>query len=323
MHLGNVFAALMSWLSARLQGGEWLLRIEDLDPQRSKREYAEQLQEDLHRLGLDWDEGGLEDTGGAGPYRQSLRGEIYGEALRRLEATGLTYPCHCTRADLRATQAPHASDGRVIYPGTCRPSPHRTPDDRSEKKTGPAAVRLIVPDQEMVFDDRLFGPQRGNLATDCGDFVLRRADGAWAYQLAVVVDDIAMGVTEVVRGCDLMASTFQQLYLYRLFGAEPPAYMHIPLICNAAGQRLSKRDASLSLDELLRVSTPEAVIGRLAHISGLSPTPAPLSTSSLLDYLIEKLEHHEKIPIPCRRHIIIDPRRDGGSAACRQMALPA
>lgn len=318
MHLGNVFAALMSWLSARLQGGEWLLRIEDLDPQRSRPEYAEQLQEDLLRLGLVWDEGPTVGIpSGFRPrhslYQQSLRGEIYEEALRRLEATGLTYPCHCTRADLRATQAPHASDGRIIYPGTCRPSPDRAPIEMRGKE-GAAAVRLMVPDEEMTFEDRLFGEQRGNLAKDCGDFVLRRADGAWAYQLAVVVDDIAMGVTEVVRGCDLIDSTFQQLYLYRLFGAEPPRYMHIPLLCNAAGQRLSKRDSSLSLEHLFRTETPKAIIGRLARIAGLRPNPEPISANSLLAYLTENIKHHEKIHIPAVHDIIVDPDFGGGTA---------
>lgn len=279
MHLGNVFAALLSWLAAKSEGGKWLLRIEDLDPQRSRRDYALLIEDDLRWLGLHWDEGGLDAEGPAAPYAQSLRSDIYTRRLSLLHATGLTYPCRCTRADLRATQAPHAADGRVIYTGRCRPDDivPLPPDAFRE-----AAVRLRVPDGEMTFTDLLFGPQSGNLAAECGDFVLRRADGAWAYQLAVVADDIDMGVTQVTRGADLLPSTFQQLYLYRLFSAAPPTYLHIPLLCNDAGQRLSKRDGSLSLDALRSRCAPTEIIGALAAAAGLRPDATPCTAASLL-----------------------------------------
>ncbi|MDE6796044.1 MAG: tRNA glutamyl-Q(34) synthetase GluQRS [Muribaculaceae bacterium] len=282
MHLGNVFAALISWLSVKKQDGKWVLRIEDLDPQRSRLEYARLIEDDLHWLGLDWDEGGLDDSGPNPPYRQSLSGEIYEEALRKLKETGLTYPCYCTRADIMATQAPHESDGRVVYSGKCRPLElggmlTTPPEGKSER-----ATRLIVPDETIHFTDRLYGPQAVNLAEHCGDFILRRADGAWAYQLAVVVDDARMGITEVVRGSDLLLSSAQQIYLYRLLGLPVPEFAHVPLICNDAGQRLSKRDRSMSMEEVRKVAEPSHVIGQLAHLAGLLPAPFPISAQGLL-----------------------------------------
>lgn len=284
MHLGNIFTALLSWLSARQSGGKWILRIEDLDPQRSKPDYARQIEDDLLWLGLDWDEGGLDDRGLNGPYRQSRRGEIYSDYLERLNRTGLTYPCTCTRADIMATQAPHQSDGRIIYQGTCRPDGF--PDGKAAPfPDRPYTTRLYVPDETITFPDRIFGSQSSNLAHDCGDFVIRRADGAWAYQLAVVVDDALMGVTEVVRGCDLLLSTAQQLYLYRLLGLEAPRYVHLPLLCNSAGQRLSKRDSSLSMEELRRHHSPEEIVGRIAWLAGLTETERPSTPTELLGLL--------------------------------------
>lgn len=279
MHLGNIFTALISWLSVKSKGGRWVLRIEDLDPQRSKPEHSRLIEEDLAWLGLIHDEGGLDDRGPAGPYSQSKRHDIYREYLSRLKATGLTYPCTCTRADILATQAPHQSDGRVIYGGRCRPAtlPSFTPEPAS-----PHATRLFVPDREIEFTDGLCGPQKVNLATHCGDFILQRADGAWAYQLAVVVDDALMGITEVVRGDDLLLSTGQQLYLYELLHLTPPAYAHVPLVCNEEGRRLSKRDKSMSMEELRKRHTPGSLLGLLAHMAGLIPQPDPVTLPALL-----------------------------------------
>lgn len=283
MHLGNVYTAVMSWLSAKSRGGRWILRIEDLDPQRSKPEHARMIEEDLRWLGLEWDEGGLENRGPNGPYLQSLRDEIYAEGLRRLEATGLTYRCRCRRTDILATQAPHESDGRVIYKGTCRPpqlgGTAEIPADI------PAATRLYVPDKTITFTDRYCGEQNVNLAERCGDFILRRADGAWAYQLAVVMDDALMGVTEVVRGNDLLLSAAQQIYLYELLGYPVPEFAHLPLICNDQGVRLSKRDSSLSMKALRSTHTPEQLLGRIAALAGLQPDPSPTTLNELLDKL--------------------------------------
>lgn len=279
MHLGNIFAALMSWLSARRRGLRWVLRIEDLDPQRSRHDYARLIEDDLHWLGLDWDEGGIDATGPRGPYCQSLRSDIYAAHLERLKATGLIYPCTCRRADILATQAPHQSDGRIVYAGTCRPAVLPAP---LVEPTQPHSLRICVPDKAITFTDRNFGPQSVNLARHCGDFVLRRSDGAWAYQLAVVVDDALMGITEVVRGQDLLLSTAQQIYLQQLLGLPTPEYAHIPLLRNQAGQRLSKRDGALSMDALRRLHTPAQLIGRLAALAGLRPDSTPCRPADLL-----------------------------------------
>lgn len=283
MHLGNLFSALMSWLSVRKAGGRWVLRIEDLDPQRSKLEYARLIENDLDWLGLDWDEGGVDGTGDCGPYCQSQRGKIYEEYLRRLEETGFTYPCTCTRADILATQAPHQSDGRVIYGGRCRPARMPQPGRRVDEGMPPHATRLFVPDEAICYDDRVYGEQKVNLATECGDFILRRADGAWAYQLAVVVDDALMGITEVVRGNDLLLSAAQQIYLYRLLGFDAPAYAHLPLLCNDSMRRLSKRDSSLSVAELRRNCSAEEITGRLASLAGLIDRPEPCRPADLIE----------------------------------------
>ena len=256
MHLGNVFSALLAWLSVQSQGGEMVLRIEDLDPDRCRPEYAEILKEDLRWLGLDWDR---EQT------PQSLRTEAYAEAFRQLERQGLVYPCYCTRGELHAASAPHASDGRVLYAGTCR---NLTPAQRAEKTKAPA-WRLAVPDRDYGVTDGLQGPFSENLAADCGDFIIRRADGVYAYQLAVVVDDAAGGVTQVVRGMDLLDSTPRQLYLYERLGLTPPEFYHVPLLLSADGRRLSKRDRDLDLGCLRQSHTPEQILGRLAFLAGL------------------------------------------------------
>ncbi|MBD5263156.1 MAG: tRNA glutamyl-Q(34) synthetase GluQRS [Bacteroides sp.] len=278
MHMGNIYTALLSWLSVRSRGGRWILRIEDLDPQRSKSEHALMIEDDLRWLGLEWDEGGLDGVGPNGPYVQSLRHHLYEDALQKLKATGLCYPCTCTRADILATQAPHESDGRVVYKGTCRPPVMPSPyiDRRG------SAVRLMVPDEDISFTDRIKGQQTVNLARHCGDFIVRRGDGAWSYQLAVVVDDALMGVTEVMRGDDLLLSAAQQIYLYRLLGFDPPQFAHVPLVCNEQGIRLSKRDRSLSMEYLRQHHTPEEVLGMAAHRARLIPTPSPVSLSELL-----------------------------------------
>lgn len=297
MHLGNIFTALMSWLSVKSRGGKWVLRIEDLDPQRSRLEHARLVEDDLIWLGLEWDEGGLDDRGPLGPYRQSLRSEIYNHYLQRLVATGLTYACRCRRADILATQAPHQSDGRVIYRGTCRPahlaslgSFHSLDDFLSalpmcsdcHAPSAPGAVRLYAPDCTVRFTDNVYGPQMSNLACDCGDFIVRRADGAWAYQLAVVVDDALMGITEVMRGNDLLLSSAQQIYLFRLLGFREPRFAHLPLVCNRQGVRLSKRDLSVSMEHLRRHHSPEEVLGITAHLAGLKSDPSPVELSTLL-----------------------------------------
>ncbi len=284
MHLGNIFSALLSWLSVKSRGGKWVLRIEDLDPQRSRLEYARQIEDDLLWLGLEWDEGGLDGKGPSAPYRQSLRYPAYEAALRKLSDLGLTYDCRCTRAEIMATQAPHESDGRSVYAGTCRP-PRLGGESLSARRLlmPVRATRLYVPDQTIHFSDRTYGPQSVNLADHCGDFVVRRADGAWAYQLAVVVDDADMGITEVVRGSDLLLSSAQQIYLHTLLGSPIPEYAHVPLLCNGSGCRLSKRDSSLSMEEMRRHHSPGEIIGLLACLAGLVPAGESLRPDDLIE----------------------------------------
>lgn len=263
--MGNVFSALLSWLSAKSQGGQWLLRIEDIDPGRSRQAFADQLMRDLEWLGLEWD---------GTPVYQSQRSDIYQHYFDQLKEQGLTYPCYCTRADILATQAPHESDGRVVYQGTCRHLPPR-PDVA-------AATRLIVPDRDIACTDGHYGTFSVNLASQVGDFIIRRKDGAWAYQLAVVIDDALMGINEVVRGRDLLLSSPQQIYVAQLLGFTPPHFTHLPLLCNEAGQRLSKRDQSLDLGHLREHYTSDQLIGRLAFWAGLQPQPTPITAQHLI-----------------------------------------
>lgn len=278
MHLGNVYSAVVSWLSARSQNGEWLLRIEDLDRQRCKREYAAQLEDDLRWLGLCWDEGG--STGGrSGPYFQSERSELYQRELAKLMQQNLLYPCYCTRADIMASSAPHLTDGIVVYSGHCR---NLSSAQRAEfDKIREPAVRMIVPDAECTFTDIHYGPQHCNLARDCGDFVVRRADGNFAYQLAVVTDDALMGVTEVVRGCDLLPSTHQQIYLYKQLGYRVPQFAHLPLLMSEDGNRLAKRDKGTDMGTLRQNNTPQQLLGKIAFLAGIIDKSASISLHEL------------------------------------------
>ena len=270
LHLGNVLCAMLAYLSARHEGGRFLLRIEDLDVPRCPRHLARQAIEDLTWLGFTWDEA---------PLIQSERSAIYEQALKRLEDQGLIYPCFCTRAQLHATFAPNLGDTQVVYPGTCA---RLMPQEASERaKLRAPALRLRVPDEEIAFTDGLCGSQRENLARDCGDFVLRRSDGLFGYQLAVVVDDALSGVNQVVRGRDILSATPRQIYLLRLLGHPEPAYFHIPLLMDAEGRRLAKRDRDLDLTALAKRFAPEEIIGLLAFAAGLQDEPRPAALDAL------------------------------------------
>ena len=268
MHLGNVFAAILSWLSPKSKGGGWILRMEDLDTLRTKAEYAEVLREDLQWLGLHWDE----ETAA-----QSTRSAVYDRYFEELREKNLLFPCYCTRSQLHNVNAPHLSDGTYVYAGTCR---DLTPAQRAEKKRDPS-WRVMVPDREYALCDLVQGDYRENLLTDCGDFVVRRADGIYVYQLAVTVDDGESGVTEVVRGWDLLGSAPRQMYLQELFGFEHPRYAHIPMLMAPEGRRLSKRDQDLDMGALRSRLKPEQLIGVLAHAAGLTETAAPISAKEL------------------------------------------
>lgn len=291
LHLGNIFCCLLAWLSIRQRGGRVVLRVEDLDIARCPRRYACRMEEDLRRLGLDWDEGpGAGGSGGL--YYQSERIGYYQAALDRLTEMGLVYPCFCTRAELHAASAPHREDGQTVYPGTCR---RLTEAEAAERSRGrPPALRLRVPEEEIAFTDGHMGPYRENLAQECGDFLLRRSDGIFAYQLAVVVDDAAMGITEVVRGADLLASTPRQLLLYRLLELPEPEFRHIPLLLAPDGRRLSKRDAAAGLWD----RPPEEILGKLSYLGGFNPAAAPRTAASLLaDFSWDRVPR-EDIRIP-------------------------
>lgn len=333
MHLGNVFSSLLAWLSVRSQGGKLVLRIEDLDDRARSGPWDALLMDDLRWLGLDWDEG---------PYYQTDRIDLYADAVRQLDDKGLVYPCFCTRAELHAASAPHASDGTPVYAGTCRGLTAAEVAARS--KARPPALRLKVPPVQgiassrgpfesdapeskhskteladfgnsmpreltfgdcsergvrgatasrsaaggyagvMHFEDRTYGPQREVLAEECGDFLVRRSDGVYAYQLAVVVDDADMGVNEVVRGCDLLGSTARQMYLQDLLGYAHPSYAHVPLLVAPDGRRLSKRDRDCDMGVLREhFGTPGALLGRLAYVAGLVPSPEPRTADKLVD----------------------------------------
>ena len=268
MHLGNVFAALVAWLSVRSRGGEMVLRMEDLDTQRTSGEFAEILRQDLAWLGLDYDR----ET-----PPQSRRGPVYDRYFEKLRDLGLIYPCYCTRSQLHSVNAPHLSDGTYVYTGTCR---DLTQEQRAAFDRKPA-WRVMVPDQVWEVNDLVQGRFQMNLATDCGDMVVRRADGVYVYQLAVTVDDGEAGVTEVVRGMDLLSSAPRQMYLQELFGFPQPVYGHVPMLLAPDGRRLSKRDRDLDLGELRKRVAPEKLIGTLAFAAGLIDRSEPVSAREL------------------------------------------
>jgi glutamyl-tRNA synthetase len=283
MHLGNVWTALLAWLAARHFGGGMILRIEDLDPDRSRPDYASQIITDLHWLGLDWDEG--PDIGGRyGPYTQDERRDLYDQAIRKLTEQGLIYPCFCSRAELHASSAlaPHAGETEWRYPGTCR----RLREQERQVRLGQGRrplQRIAVPNRIFSFVDHIQGRYRQNLRTVSGDFVVQRSDGVHAYQLAVVVDDALMAVTQVVRGADLLGSTPRQLFLYEALGLTPPSFAHVPLLCGQDGQRLSKRHQALSLAALRQQgSSPERIVGYLAWRAGLIDRNEPVAASDLI-----------------------------------------
>ena len=281
MHLGNVFAALMAWLSVKSKQGAMVLRMEDLDTQRTSDAFAQVLREDLQWLGLTWD---IETT------QQSKQGVVYDQYLQILQDKGLVYPCFCTRSQLHNVNAPHAADGTYIYDGRCRNLSRE--EQAAFGRVG--ALRVIVPEEEYVVQDLCFGQFRQNLAKDCGDFVVRRADGVHVYQLAVTVDDGLAGVTEVVRGVDLLGSAPRQMYLQDLLGFSHPTYGHVPLLLAPDGRRLSKRDQDLDLGEIRKRLTPYQLLGLLGHTAGLLDKNDPISLEELTkEFAWEKIKKQD------------------------------
>lgn len=281
LHIGNAFSALAAWLQIRQSGGEFLLRIEDIDKPRSRPAFAEQQQDDLLWLGIDWDEG-PRIGGPFAPYEQSKREHRYETALDVLREKGRIYPCYCSRSELASiASAPHglSSEG-PSYPGLCR---HLTAEERAgkaEKKT--PSLRFIMPAEAIAFQDGV----RGLTSFDgdaLGDFIVKRADGIFSYQLAVTVDDAAMGITDVLRGADLLDSTPRQLALYEALGLTPPTFSHVPLIADEHGERLSKRDKSLTLASLRGSGVaPERLVGAIAYAAGWTERLEPLAAHELV-----------------------------------------
>ena len=271
MHLGNLWACLLAWLAARSAGGRMVLRLEDLDPDRCRPEYCDQILRDLEWLGLDWD---------GAPVYQSRRTEAYAAAFQALANQGLLYPCFCTRAQRLAASAPHRSDGEAVYDGRCRRLSEA--ERRELAQVRAPAWRASVPEQTISFCDLLQGFYQEELSRDCGDFILRRSDGVYAYQLAVVVDDGEMGVTQVVRGSDLLDSTPRQLWLQDQLDLPHPEYGHVPLLLSPSGKRLAKRDRDQELGALQERYTARELVGRLAHLAGLLPEPAPAAPQELI-----------------------------------------
>lgn len=265
LHLGNARTFLLNWLHVRAAGGTLLLRIDDLDGPRVKRGAADAALDDLRWLGLDWDEGPA-----APVLVQSERAEVYDTAARRLADAGLAYPCVCTRSEVEsAASAPHGPEG-ARYPGTCR-GRWRSVEQAARATGRPAALRFAVPPGPVAFEDLLFGPQAPVPADETGDFVVRKANGTAAYQLATVVDDAATGVDLVVRGADLLPSTARQILLQRALGLPQPAYLHLPLVVGPDGRRLAKRHGDTSLATLRALGwPPDRLTGFLAWTAGFA-----------------------------------------------------
>jgi glutamyl-tRNA synthetase len=289
LHLGNARTALYTWLSVRSRGGTLVWRLEDLDPPRILPGAAAAAEEDLRWLGLDWDEG--PGPGGPfAPYVQSRRYAFYEAALDKLAAAGRLFPCRLSRQDLErlVSSAPHGPEASP-YPRELRPRelPANWLDDL--RRAGPkadAAIRFKVADgEEVAFTDRVFGERRERVDLAVGDFVLKRRDGLWAYQLAVVADDLAMEIGEVVRGRDLLDSTARQIQLIEALGGRRPEYAHLPLVLNADGEKLSKRDRALTLGSLREAGvSPRRLSGYLAFTLGLLDQPRELSPAELLPF---------------------------------------
>lgn len=286
-HVGNARTYLLAWLSVRSQFGKLILRMEDIDSPRIKPGAAQQALDDLHWLGLDWDEG--PDVGGPhSPYVQTQRLALYEAAFEQLKQADRVYPCTCTRSDIAAAaSAPHAGQEGPPYPGTCA---HRSVADAAGLDR-PFAWRFRVSSQERIFHDRVVGEQRCNVAQALGDFAVVKSDGTPAYQLAVVVDDHAMGITEVLRGDDLLPSAFRQLELYEFFGWQPPAFAHVPLVLGTDGRRLAKRHGDTRLATFREQGhRPEPLIGWLSWSCGLRSSHLPCSARELLnDFHLSRL----------------------------------
>ena len=291
MHMGNLLAMLLAWLDIRARNGRLIFRMEDLDPARSKQAYIDALASDLRWLGLDWDEGYP-----APGYSQSERTDIYQDCFSRLQRMDLVYPCFCTRADrLAAASAPHPGETDTDRSCPCRRLSRARVKALMDAGQRPA-WKVRVPDLDVTVQDGHYGPLTRNLRRDDGDFIVRRRDGVFAYQLAVSVDDMLMGVTRVVRGRDLLSSAPRQAWLIGVLGGTPPAYCHAPLLTAGQG-KLSKRLGSMSTQAFRQELSPEALVGRLAHLCGLTDTDEPAAPAALIPVFSWDRVKTEDIPV--------------------------
>ena len=275
IHLGNIFSFLITWADARSKGNRVIFRMDDLDERCKNKEAQNTLISDLKWLGIEWD--------GIIVY-QSERVKIYEEAFNHLKKKNMLYPCFCSRADIHAASAPHASDGTPIYSGKCK---HLDPSQVEHlKESKKFSYRISVPDLNVTIHDEIFGDFNQNLENDCGDFIVRRSDGVFAYQLTSTIDDIEMGITRIVRGCDLLPSTPRQVWLANVINASPQTqikYAHLPMLINEKGQRLAKRDKSLDLGFMKQEGFSAAKIrGIIAKLAGFINDDADLSTEEFL-----------------------------------------
>ena len=303
LHMGNLRTALLAWLFARSANGQFVLRIEDLDRPRVRPEATQRMLYDLRWLGLDWDEG--PDCGGPyAPYTQSERVDIYTHYLERLQAQNKVYPCYCSRAEVaQAASVPQqGSEDGPRYPGTCR-SLTVAQRQQYEARGRRPALRFRVDDSRVVhFDDAVVGPVTQQVQQTVGDFIVRRSDGIFSYQFAVVVDDALMHINQVVRGSDLLTSTARQILLYEALGFSIPMFAHVPLLVDEQGKRLSKRSQSMGLDPLREQgATPEQIVGQLAASSGLVEVGVQLSTKELLNANFTK--HHTSSTLIARQFL--------------------
>jgi glutamyl-tRNA synthetase len=287
--LGSAWTALASWVVARRASGTCVLRFENLDTSRVVAGAYARIQDDLRWLGLDWD---------GDPVHQSERVDLYRRTVEQLAAAGWVYPCDCSRAEIaRAPSAPHPGE-ESVYPGLCR---DRDPN-RAMKR--PPALRLRIPETAVVsFEDGIAGQVTQRLSQEVGDFVLRRGDGVFAYQIAVVVDDLAMGITDVVRAADLVASTPRQIWLAQLLGARPPRYVHVPLVVTREGARLEKRTRGITIRELRESGVrAERIVGSMAYGLGLADTDRPATASEVARSTAERAIEWRGRPWPVPEH---------------------
>ena len=293
LHVGNMLSSLLAWLDVRSLGGEMIFRLEDLDPDRSTYENACYMAEDLQWLGLDWDIGWTPNTNPE--YAQSNRNALYENLFVEMEENGLVYPCFCSRAQRLAASAPHPGE---IQDAGCGCRTLSSAEKNFLMETRRHSYKIHVDDCDITFKDAHYGPQRYSMRAGTDDFIVRRADGVFAYQLAVSYDDAVMGVTRVVRANDLLDSSPKQIWLIEKMGYTPPVYCHAPLLVINDGRKMSKRNGDLCMRELRKNHTPEQLCGKLAYLCGLLDAPEAVHPKDLIEIFSWEKIPTENIVLP-------------------------